>query len=1032
MSDSTPLLTELTPAFLTAIHTNYPNLLQLNLSYHQITTLPPEFTVLGNLTDLDLSHNKLNDVHNIVSVLSQLPLTKLNLQANTVYEKNDANSINAYIIDSIATLHYLNGVQVRDSSASDIADLSASYDSSLDFSHSEYSESAATSYDASYNGDKHVFDSTLDQLMHQPTQQHASRPLNTTIDNYNAFGNIIASAATDGVTVAQTHSDNIQKQPHTGNQSALYNVNDTTAQSRHIYNHSISNVQAQPDNNDQLADEYHALQDNDTDTSQQLDTGDLKQVQSLETTADYSSNDQIDEIVFDTSLISPLLHTPNKRSSGAQPTDTVPPAAKAQTALHTADNSAELHAAQQQIQQLQAELHSTRAQLTDTEHQLQAATIQLQEHINTHTEQIQLLSGHSDATIQSLTTQLTEANAKLQAEQQLTATASQLQQQLAEQTQLLSESTQQLTVTQQYVAELEATNAQQLAQINTLKQTIDAVNTQFAAAQQQFSAQYTAQLTALQTQATALQTQLQFEQAAQQALNDKHALHIANIQNVHTDEVNALNTTIKQLTAQLDTVQQQLLQQQQQPVVNDNGANSRVVELESKLKQLKQLYAAYDKLAVPPSAANTALTDTLQQEKALLKIQLDSLQHVVDLQQKNLAVRYPSTELALTQWRQQVTSLYVQLKNVLTEYGSKEVQLKQQIAELKEQCTEHDSKYSVLQQLYTALQASNKLLHMQATTSVQRVSDAATMSYNQHTDALNKRIATLMSRLTQEHSKLANVKNSVHTQQARTQRTYNDRLAALQQQVEQQSQAASNEIKQLKSTVDTLTIQLRTAERNTAAETDRVLSANKHIEQLTAQMHDITQSSHKAMIDVATQHNDAVNKLNTKLAELNTQYTALQRTLSEHTATSDRTIAELNVQLAARQQRIDELQKQLQTLRDEHSTELRQLLKDNNVLQSELIKQSLHVQQHQHTHYQPRYSQSVDYTADSAYVRPQPKNASYIRIPDATLTVTQPQRTPALYNSTNTVHERKESVLDPALKSKIESLTKLSNTLLSE
>ena len=1044
-----PPLTELSNEFINAINTSYPNLIQLNLSYHHIATLPDSLCILTNLTDLDLSHNKFNDINNIIHVLSQLKhLNKLNISNNPIYAQpeggNHVNHINSRIIDSLPSLHYLNGTQIRHNDAIESIDVSQSYDSSLDLSHSEYSDSMTTSYDASYNAEHNnnnaQFASTLDHLIHNQSNNNniqscaVDSQLNTTINNYNAFGNIVASAAGH-----QTVDQSIQQQ----HEQPSTSVNDTTGNNpSHMYNRSITELKHNTTNesiNDNILDEYHDPSQHDDIDIQQIDRHELKSIESLESTVDCSK----DQDELDTSLISPLPITPeNKHNSGDN---------KASRSVVSSDHNNinkndELNAAKLQIQQLQSDLKVVKTQLTNTEQQLTTVNSQLQSSIHAHAEQITILSQHSDHAIQSLTTQLNEITDQLQTQQksytELNTKYNELQSQSNTNNKLLHDSTAQLSITQSYVNELEQTNAAQSTQLNELKYQIEQLNVQSNLSIQQSNEQHNQQLTMLQTQLNTLQQQLQSEQQHSQSVIDQHRLHTQNLQNIHNDESRSLHTTVTQLQSQLEIVQQS-----NQAQANHDESNQRIIELENELKQLKLYYSAYEKPTVPHnthSDTNNTLSingvthnDTIREENELLRIQLCSLQHVIELQQTNLLTRYPSTELALTQWRQQVTTLYVQLKNIIKQSNDKENMLNSSIVEFKQQIDDIHTKHSVTEQLYTASQANNKLLKLQSQSAIQRISDTALMQYNKSTELMNTRVTVLVQRIIYAHNQINSMRYTIKSQINQQRQKQQILIDTIKQESDAQLLSVNNEIKQLKSTNDRLTQQLKSSEINCTKQTDHTTNLQKQIDILTQQLHDITNSSHRAMIDVATQHNDTIHKLNTQINELNQQYNTIQKQYNDNVSTTNTTINQLEQQLNHKLQLIEELHKQLQQLKEQHSNEFNRLLRENNTLQSELIKQSLLNKPTPATH---RYNQSVDYTDENIMSvnnkRASQSNATYIRIPDASITVTHPPTNPSpsvLHNNTNiTHHQRKTSVLDPQLKLKIDSLTKLSNTLLNQ
>ena len=98
------------------ISENYPDLLQLNLSYNNLTNLPPNLIAIKNLISLDLRKNSFKDINKTINLLSKFQyLTDLKLDfSNSSQVQNLLNKIpNLLFINGKSTEDFITSIDVN-------------------------------------------------------------------------------------------------------------------------------------------------------------------------------------------------------------------------------------------------------------------------------------------------------------------------------------------------------------------------------------------------------------------------------------------------------------------------------------------------------------------------------------------------------------------------------------------------------------------------------------------------------------------------------------------------------------------------------------------------------------------------------------------------------------------------------------------------------------------------------------------------------------------------------------------------------
>ena len=106
------------------ISENYPDLLQLNLSYNNLTTLPPNLITIKNLISLDLRKNSFKDINKTINFLSKFQyLTDLKLDfSNSSQVQNLLNKIpNLLFINGKSTEDFITSIDVNKNYIDDIS-----------------------------------------------------------------------------------------------------------------------------------------------------------------------------------------------------------------------------------------------------------------------------------------------------------------------------------------------------------------------------------------------------------------------------------------------------------------------------------------------------------------------------------------------------------------------------------------------------------------------------------------------------------------------------------------------------------------------------------------------------------------------------------------------------------------------------------------------------------------------------------------------------------------------------------------------
>ena len=106
------------------ISENYPDLLQLNLSYNNLTNLPPNLIAIKNLISLDLRKNSFKDINKTINLLSKfLYLTDLKLDfSNSSQVQNLLNKIpNLLFINGKSTEDFITSIDVNKNYIDDIS-----------------------------------------------------------------------------------------------------------------------------------------------------------------------------------------------------------------------------------------------------------------------------------------------------------------------------------------------------------------------------------------------------------------------------------------------------------------------------------------------------------------------------------------------------------------------------------------------------------------------------------------------------------------------------------------------------------------------------------------------------------------------------------------------------------------------------------------------------------------------------------------------------------------------------------------------
>ena len=106
------------------ISENYPDLLQLNLSYNNLTNLPPNLIAIKNLISLDLRKNSFKDINKTINLLSKFQyLTDLKLDfSNSSQVQNLLNKIpNLLFINGKSTEDFITSIDVNKNYIDDIS-----------------------------------------------------------------------------------------------------------------------------------------------------------------------------------------------------------------------------------------------------------------------------------------------------------------------------------------------------------------------------------------------------------------------------------------------------------------------------------------------------------------------------------------------------------------------------------------------------------------------------------------------------------------------------------------------------------------------------------------------------------------------------------------------------------------------------------------------------------------------------------------------------------------------------------------------
>ena len=116
LNDNSKIISELSE--------NYPDLLQINLSYNNLTTLPPNFNNIKNLISVDLRKNSFKDINTIINFLSKFQyLTDLKIDfSNSSQVQILLNKIpNLLFINGKSTAEYITSVDISKDYIDDIS-----------------------------------------------------------------------------------------------------------------------------------------------------------------------------------------------------------------------------------------------------------------------------------------------------------------------------------------------------------------------------------------------------------------------------------------------------------------------------------------------------------------------------------------------------------------------------------------------------------------------------------------------------------------------------------------------------------------------------------------------------------------------------------------------------------------------------------------------------------------------------------------------------------------------------------------------